>query len=76
MKVTKYVLPRVSCWLIVFAAVTAIGITALVYSGPDHRDAVTSVAREFFVRVERASRARPAPVSAPASPAPEGGIIQ
>jgi hypothetical protein len=76
MKVTKYVLPRVICWLIVIAAVTAIGITALVYSGSDDRDAVTSVAREFFVRVERASRARPAPVSAPASPAPEGGIIQ
>ena len=76
MKETKYVLPRVICWLIVIAAVTAIGITALIYSGSDPRDAVTSIAREFFVRVESASRARPAPVSAPASPAPEGGIIQ
>ena len=76
MSVVRHLLTRTIGWLVVIAAVTAVGITALVYSGADHREAVKSIARDFFVLMERASRVRRAPVSASASPTPEGGMIQ
>jgi hypothetical protein len=62
--------------LIGVAAALTVGVTVFVYSGQEHCEAVTSAAREFFVFVERGSRVRRAPVSALASPTPEGGIIQ
>jgi hypothetical protein len=67
---------RLICWLIIVAAFLTVAITAFVYSGSDHREAVQSIAREFFVRVQKASRARPVPGSALVSPTPEGGVIQ
>jgi hypothetical protein len=76
MKRTRFIVPRLIGWLITMAALLAVGITAFVYSGQDHRDAVTSIARKFFVLMDRASRVRRAPVSALASPTPEGGVIQ
>jgi hypothetical protein len=72
----RHMLARLIAWLIGVAAVLAVAVTAFVYSGQEHREAVTSVAREFFVFVERGSRVRRAPVSALASPTPEGGVIQ
>jgi hypothetical protein len=69
-------LTRLIGWLIGAAAVIAMAVTAFVYGGQDHREAVQGIAREFFVFVERASRSRRTPVSALASPTPEGGIIQ
>jgi len=62
--------------LIGMAAALTLGTAAFVYSGQEQREAVTSIAREFFVFVERGSRVRRAPVSALASPTPEGGVIQ
>ena len=76
MKSATYIVPRLFAWLILMAAVLTVGIAAFVYSGQEHREAVQGIAREFFVLVERASRVRRAPVSAAASPTPEGGIIQ
>ena len=58
------------------AALLTIGVTAFVYSGEEHRAAVTSIAREFFVSLEKASRAKSPIVNATPSPTPEGGIIQ
>ena len=76
MKIGRRILPRLIGWLIGVAAALTVGVTVFVYSGPEHCEAVRSVAREFFVLVEGASRGRPAPVSALANPTPEGGIIQ
>lgn len=76
MRAMRHMLARLIAWLIGVAAVLAVAVTAFVYSGQEHREAVTSVAREFFVFVERGSRVRRAPVSALASPTPEGGVIQ
>jgi len=76
MRAMRHMLARLIAWLIGVAAVLAVAVTAFVYSGQEHREAVTSVAREFFVFVERGSRVRRAPVSALASPTPGGGVIQ
>jgi hypothetical protein len=76
MKAGKYFVRRLIGCLIGVAAVLTIGVTAFVYSGQEHREAMQGIAREFFVLVERASRVRRAPVSTLASPTPEGGIIQ
>ena len=76
MRAMRHMLARLIAWLIGVAAVLAVAVTAFVYSGQEHREAVTSIAREFFVFVERGSRVRRAPVSALASPTPEGGVIQ
>ena len=62
--------------LIGMAAALTLGTAAFVYSGQEQREAVTSIAREFFVFVERASRVRRPPISALTSPTPEGGVIQ
>jgi hypothetical protein len=76
MKAGKYFVRRLSGCLIGVAAVLTIGVTAFVYSGQEHREAMQGIARELFVFLERASRVRRAPVSTLASPTPEGGIIQ
>jgi hypothetical protein len=76
MKIGRHIVPRLIGWLIGVAAALTVGVTVFVYSGQEHCEAVTSVAREFFVFVERGSRVRRAPVSALASPTPEGGVIQ
>jgi hypothetical protein len=76
MKAGKQIVPRLIGWLIGVASVLTIGITAFVYTGDEHREAVKSIARGFFVLVEKVSREKRAPVSALASPTPEGGVIQ
>jgi hypothetical protein len=76
MRVTNHIVAQVFCLLIAMAAVTAIGVTALVFTGDEHRETVTAIARQFFVLVEKASRARRSPVNASTSPKPEGGTIQ
>ena len=68
--------PRLIGCLIGAAAVLTIAVAAFVYTGDEHREAVTAIARQFFVSVEKASRVRRPAVKLPASPAPEGGIIQ
>ena len=62
--------------LIGTAALLTVVVTVFAYSGHEHREAVTSMAREFFVLVERASRVKREPIKAFASPTPEGGMIQ
>jgi hypothetical protein len=62
--------------LIGTAALLTVVVTAFAYSGHEHREAVTSMAREFFVLVERASRVKREPIKAFVSPTPEGGMIQ
>jgi uncharacterized membrane protein len=76
MKAGKYFVRRLIGRLIGVAAVLTIGVTAFVYSGQEHREAMQGIAREFFVLVERASRVRRAPANALVSPTPEGGKIQ
>jgi hypothetical protein len=75
MKSGKQIIPRLFGWLIVMAAVLAVGIAAFVYTGPEHREAAKGLAREFFLRVEKASRVKRVPVSVLTSPTPEGGTI-
>ena len=67
---------RLIGWLLGMAAVLTVGITAFVYSGHERREVATSVARQFFALMEKASRVRHGPVRALATPTPEGGIIQ
>ena len=76
MKVGNHIIARVIGWLVVITAVTTVGITALVYSGPKHREAVKSLTRKFFVLVWKASQHRRSELGAAASATPEGGIIQ
>ena len=76
MRVMNHLVARVICSLVGVTAVLTLGITAFVYSGQEHREAMQGIAREFFVLVERASRVRRAPANALVSPTPEGGKIQ
>ena len=76
MKIRRHIVLRLVGGLIGMAAVLTVGITVFVYSGREHLEAVTSIAREFFAVVERAARTKRAPESALASPTPEGGAIQ
>jgi hypothetical protein len=76
MKIGRHIAQRLIGWLIGAAAALTVGVTVFVYTGHEHCEAVTSIAREFFVFMERASRVRPAPVSALVSPTPEGGVIR
>lgn len=76
MKIGRHIVPRLIGWLFGIVAALTVGVTVFVYTGQEHREAVTSIAREFFVFVERASRVQRAPVSALASPTPEGAVIQ
>jgi hypothetical protein len=76
MKPARYIVLRLLGGLIGIAAVLSLGTAAFVYSGDEHREAVASLAHDFFVLVERASRGKRAPVTALASPTPEGGVIE
>ena len=76
MKPARYTVLRLIGGLIGIAAVLTLGTAAFVYSGDQHRDAVTSIAREFFVSLEKASRAKSPLVNATPSPTPQGGTIQ
>ena len=76
MKIGRHIVPRLIGWLIGVAAALTVGVTVFVYSGQEHREAVTSVAREFFVFVEKASRAKSPFVNASSSPTQERGIIK
>jgi hypothetical protein len=76
MRLGRDIALRVIGLLVSMAAVLTVGITAFVYTGKEHREAVKSIAREFFVLVEKSSRVRRGPVSGSSSPTPEGGIIQ
>ena len=76
MRVMRRMLTRAVAWLIAMAAVAAIGITLLVYSGPAHRETVTAIAREFFRATWKASQVRPAQPGARSDATPEGGMIQ
>ena len=76
MRVMNHIVARLICSLVAMATVTAIGVTAVVYTGDAHREAVTAIARQFFVLLETSSRVRRSPVNASTSPTPDGGIIQ
>jgi len=78
MRVMNHIVARVICSLMAMTALTAVVVTVVVYTGDEHREAVTSIAREFFELVERASRtsrAAPGTLVNPTS-TPEGGVIQ
>jgi hypothetical protein len=76
MRIGRDIALRLFASLIGMAALLTVGVTAFVYSGPEHREAVTSIAREFFQLVEKASRAKSPLVKASPSPTHEGGTIQ
>ena len=76
MRVMKHIVPGMIASLFVFAALATVGITVLVYSSADHREAVKAIAREFFVSLEKASRTRRPLIRTVPSPAPEGGTLQ
>ena len=67
---------RLVALLIGTAALLTVVVTVFAYIGQEHREAVTSMAREFFLLVERAARAKREPIKAFVSPTPEGGVIQ
>jgi hypothetical protein len=75
-KIGRYIVPRLIGWLIGVAVALTLGTAALVYSGQEHREAVTSIAREFFILMEKDSRAKSPTVNASPTPMPEEGIIQ
>jgi hypothetical protein len=75
-KIGRYLVPRLIGWLVGIAAVLTVGITAFVYSGDQHREAVTAIARGFFVLVEKASRSKTPLVNASPTPTQEGGTIR
>ena len=76
MRIGRDIALRLFASLIGVAALLTVGVTAFIYSGQEHREAVTSIAREFFVRVERASRLKRVPAKACTSPTLEGGVIR
>jgi hypothetical protein len=60
--------------MIAVPAIATLGIAAFVYSGPGNREAMTGIAREFFVSVEKASRAKRHVATGSSSPASERGV--
>ena len=66
---------RLTGWMIAVPAIATLGIAAFVYSGPGNREAMTAIAREFFVSVEKASRAKHPAATGSSSPATERGVI-
>jgi hypothetical protein len=76
MRAAKQIVPRLIGCLIGVAGVLTIAVAAFVYTGDEHREAVTAIARQFFVSVEKASRVRHSAFNSSASPTPEGRIIQ
>jgi hypothetical protein len=67
---------RIAASLVVSTAALCVAVAAMVYSGPRNREAVSAVAREFFVRMWKTSQRRSATSIALPSATPEGGIIQ
>jgi hypothetical protein len=67
---------RIAASLVVSTGALSIAVAAMVYSGPRNREAVSAVAREFFVRMWKGSQRRSATSIALPSATPEGGIIQ
>ena len=75
MRIGRSIALRLVALLIGTAALLTVAVTVFAYSGREHREAVTSMAREFFVLVERASRVKREPIKTFVSPTPEGGMI-
>ncbi|MGA7127593.1 MAG: hypothetical protein WBZ19_14880 [Chthoniobacterales bacterium] len=67
---------RISALIIASIGVLTIAVTALVYSGPPNREAVSAVARAFFVQMWKGSQNRSATTIALPSTTPEGRLIQ
>jgi hypothetical protein len=76
MKVAKQIVLRIAAWLIASILALSIAVTVMTYSGTRNREAVSAVAREFFVQMWKGSRARSAASMALPSATPEGRIIQ
>ena len=76
MRIGRDIVLRLVALLIGMASLLTVVVTVFAYSGREPREAVTSMAREFFVLVERASRVKREPIKAFVSPTPEGGMIQ
>ena len=76
MRLARSIALRLIGGLIGIAAVLTLGTAVFVYSGQEHREAVASVARQFFVLMEKDSRAKSPIVNASPSPTQEGGMIQ
>jgi hypothetical protein len=76
MKTNRRIFLRTSAWLVALVGALTIAVTALTYSGRAHREAVSAVAREFFVQMWKGSQARSAASIALPSATPDGRIIQ
>jgi hypothetical protein len=67
---------RISALVIASIGALTIAVTAFTYSGAANREAVSGVARAFFVQIWKGSQNRSATSMALPSATPEGGIIQ
>jgi hypothetical protein len=76
MRVRTKIVLRISAGLAASILALSIVVAALVYSGPRNREAVSAVAREFFVQVWKGSQNRSAATIALPSTTPEGRMIQ
>jgi hypothetical protein len=75
MRMNRQIVLRISAGLVALILALSIVAAALVYSGPRNREAVSAVAREFFVQVWKGSQKRSATSIALPSATPEGRII-
>jgi hypothetical protein len=75
MKTNRRIFLRTSAWLVALVGALTIAVTALTYSGRAHREAVSAVARAFFVQMWKGSQARSATTIVLPSATPEGRII-
>ena len=76
MKVERQIVLRISAWLVASILTLSIAVAVMMYSGTRNREAVSAVAREFFVQMWKGSQARSAASIALSSATPEGRIIQ
>ena len=76
MRMNRQIVLRMATGFVASILALCVVVAALVYSGPPNRDAVSAVARAFFVQMWKGSQNRSATTNAPPSATPEGRTIQ
>jgi hypothetical protein len=73
---SRHIVLRISVWLVASIFALTITVAALVYSGPRNGEAVSAVARVFFVQMWKGSHARATAKNACPTATPGGRVIQ
>ena len=76
MRMNRQPVLRMAAGIVASILALCIAMAALVYSGPPNREAVSAVARAFFVQMWKGSQNRSATTIALPSATPEGRTIQ